>query len=146
MDCPKDPLSGTAITPAPTRILYVEDDPLVREITTELLSEVKRHIVAVGSAEEALQEFQADAYDVVITDVSLPAMSGLDLAKRLLALVPDAPIIVASGYLLDLSPRIWGPKVRTVLKPFDPAAIDALITELCAEVAPESTSHRPARL
>ncbi len=122
--------------PAPLRILYVEDDPLVREITTELLSQFQPHIVAVGSAEEALQEFQASPYDVVITDVSLPAMSGLDLAKQLLDLAPDAAIIVASGYLLDLSPRTWGPKVRSVLKPFEPAAIDALIMELCAEVDP----------
>jgi CheY-like chemotaxis protein len=136
MDCPKDPLSGSTITPAPLRILYVEDDPLVREITTELLSQVQRHIVAVGSAEEALRKFQADAFHVVITDVSLPAMSGLDLTKRLLDLSPDAAIIVASGYLLDLSPRTWGPKVRTVLKPFDPAAIDALILELCAGLSP----------
>jgi two-component system, cell cycle response regulator CpdR len=144
MDRSKDTLIGSAFTPAPLRILYVEDDPLVREITTELLSQAQRHIVAVGSAEQALKEFQADAFDVVITDVSLPAMSGLDLAKRLLALSPQAPIIVASGYILDLSPRVWGPKVRTVLKPFEPSTIDALIIELCAEVAPESTSHRPA--
>lgn len=144
MDRAKDPLINSNITPAALRVLYVEDDPLVREITTELLSQAQRHIVAVGSAEEALREFQADAYDVVITDVSLPAMSGLDLAKRLLDLAPQAPIIVASGYILDLSPRVWGPRVRTVLKPFDPSTIDALILELCAQAAPGSTLHRSA--
>ena len=68
------------MTPSPLRILYVEDNPIVREITSELLVHDQRQIVALGTAEEALQEFSEHDFDVVITDVSLPAMSGLDLA------------------------------------------------------------------
>ena len=126
-------MTETTVTPAPLRILYVEDDPLVREITSELLTQPQRHIVAVSTAEEALREFEAGPFDVVITDVSLPAMSGLHLAKRLLELEPKVPIIVASGYALELSPQTWGPGVRAIVKPFEPAAMDSLIAELCAE-------------
>jgi two-component system, cell cycle response regulator CpdR len=131
VDRSKSPLSGTTIAPAPLRILYVEDDPLVREITSELLAQPQRHIVAVGTAEDALREFQACPFDVVITDVSLPAMSGLNLAKRLLDIDPKVPIIVASGYALELEPETWGSGVRAIVKPFEPASIDALIAELC---------------
>ncbi|MEA3196321.1 MAG: two-component system, cell cycle response regulator CpdR, partial [Gammaproteobacteria bacterium] len=67
--------------PSPLRILYVEDNPIVREVTTELLIQDHRHIVALGTAEEALKEFEEHPFDLVITDVSLPAMSGLDLAR-----------------------------------------------------------------
>jgi CheY-like chemotaxis protein len=118
--------------PSPLRILYVEDNPVVREVTSELLINDQRHIVALGTAEEALQEFAEQTFDIVITDISLPAMSGLDLARKILDIEPKAPIIIASGYFLDLSLKTWGPNVRAIIKPFDSPEIDALIEELCA--------------
>ena len=117
--------------PSPLRILYVEDNPVVREVTSELLINDQRQIVALGTAEEALQEFAEQTFDVVITDVSLPAMSGLDLARKILTIEPKAPIIIASGYFLDLSLKTWGPNVRAIIKPFEGPEIDALIEELC---------------
>jgi two-component system, cell cycle response regulator CpdR len=132
VDRSNDPLDGSAAVPSPLRILYVEDNPVVREITAELLIHDQRYIVALGTAEEALHEFSEHAFDVVITDVSLPAMSGLDLARKILNIEPKAPIIIASGYVLDLSLNTWGPNVRSIVKPFEGAEIDALIEELCA--------------
>jgi len=117
--------------PPTLRILYVEYNPLVREVTSELLFQDDRHIVASSTAEEALQEFQTHPFDVVITDVSLPAMSGLDLARRILDINPKAAIIVASGYFLDLNVLKLGPTVRAIVKPFEASEIDALIAELC---------------
>jgi CheY-like chemotaxis protein len=118
--------------PSPLRILYVEDNPVVREVTAELLINDQRHIVALGTAEEALQEFAEQPFDIVITDISLPAMSGLDLARKILDIEPQAPIIIASGYFLDVSLQTWGPNVRAIIKPFEGPEIDALIEELCA--------------
>ena len=117
---------------SPLRILYVEDNPIVRAVTSELLVHDQRQIVALGTAEEALQEFSEHVFDVVITDISLPAMSGLDLARKILNIEPKAPIIIASGYFLDLSLQTWGPNVRAIVKPFEGPEIDALIEELCA--------------
>jgi two-component system cell cycle response regulator CpdR len=119
-------------TPSRFRILYVEDNSLVREVTSELLFQDDRHIVALSTAEEALREFQEQPFDIVITDVSLPAMSGLELARRILDIKPRTAIIVASGYLLDLNVLKLGPTVRTIVKPFEAAEMDALIGELCA--------------
>lgn len=124
---------ASMITPRPLRILYVEDNPIVREVTTELLDQDHRHIVALSTAEEALREFEAHPYHVVITDVSLPAMSGLDLAKKILDIEPRAAIIVASGYILDANLLTWGPNVRAILKPFETSEIDALIADVCRE-------------
>lgn len=114
------------------RILYVEDNPLVREVTSELLAQDEREIVAKATAEEALSEFRERSFDVVITDVSLPVMSGLDLARNLLALKPTVPIILASGYALTSVVQNLGPNVRTIVKPFEANEIDSLITDLCA--------------
>jgi two-component system cell cycle response regulator CpdR len=130
VDRTENTLSESLALPPPLRILYVEDNSIVREVTAELLFQEQRDIVAVATAEEALHEFRAHPFDVVITDVSLPQMSGLDLARQILGIDPKALIIVASGYYLDLSLQKWGPNVRTIVKPFEAADIDALIVQL----------------
>ncbi len=112
------------------QILYVEDNLLVREVTLELLAQEGRHFVALGTAEEALEEFKARPSDMVITDVSLPSMSGIELARHLLKIDPELPIIIASGYALDFGMHDFGPTVRSIIKPFDADDIDALINQI----------------
>jgi CheY-like chemotaxis protein len=114
------------------KILYVEDNALVREVTAELLTQEQRQIVACADAEAALKEFRENSFDVVITDVSLPTMSGIDLARSILALEPHLPIIIASGYSLDFGLENWGANVRAIIKPFEGAEIEALISDLVA--------------
>ena len=113
-------------------ILYVEDNALVREVTSELLAQDDRRICACDSAEEALKQFSEAPFDVVITDVSLPIMSGIDLARCILRLKPQMPIIIASGYALTSVVQNLGPNVRTIVKPFEAEEIDSLISNLCA--------------
>ena len=112
------------------RVLYVEDNALVREVTQELLTVDGRELVTAASAEEALAQFAAQPADLVITDVSLPVMSGLELARHLLQRHPGLPIIIASGYFLDFGVENLGPRVRAIIKPFEAADIEQLITEL----------------
>lgn len=111
-------------------ILYVEDNALVREVTSELLAQRQRQICACDSAEQALEKFSAESFDLVITDVSLPVMSGIDLARFILRLNPKMPIIIASGYALDFGVENWGSNVRSIIKPFQTDEIEALIGRL----------------
>jgi CheY-like chemotaxis protein len=115
----------------PLRVLYVEDNALVREMTYELLADDGRHVTAYATAEAALREFDPHKVDVVITDVSLPDMSGLELARNILSKVPDVPIIIASGYTLDVGLEKLGPNVRSIVKPFDAEQIGVLLRDLC---------------
>jgi len=117
----------------PLRILYVEDNPIVREVTAELLAQSQRQIVACATAEEALKEFEANPFHVVITDVSLPVMSGIELARSILKLQPQIPIIIASGYDLDFGIENWGKNVRGIIKPFDSSDIEALMSQLIGD-------------
>jgi two-component system cell cycle response regulator CpdR len=111
-------------------ILYVEDNALVREVTSELLAQDDRQLCACDSAEQALKKFGEETFDVIITDVSLPLMSGIDLVRTILRVKPQMPIILASGYALDFGLEDWGSNVRSIIKPFEPDDIDALIDEL----------------
>ena len=114
----------------PFRILYVEDNEIVREVTGELLAQESRQIVSCSSAEEALKKFREESFDIVITDVSLPVMSGMELARDILRTKPQMPIIIASGYSLDFGLENWGSNVRAIIKPFETAEIEALIADL----------------
>src|ERR1700730_5620450 len=116
--------------PTPRRILYVEDNEIVREVTAELLAQDDRLIVACATAEEALQEFAKQPFDVVVTDVSLPVMSGIELARSILSSKPHMPIIVASGYDLDFGIENWGDNVRSIIKPFEALEIEALMNKI----------------
>ncbi|HEX3915239.1 MAG TPA: response regulator [Steroidobacteraceae bacterium] len=115
---------------ADLRILYVEDNPIVREVTAELLAQERREIVTCASAEEALEAFRGSVFDLIITDVSLPVMSGMDLARGILRIKPQTPLILASGYALDFGLENWGGNVRAIIKPFEPSELEALIRDL----------------
>jgi two-component system cell cycle response regulator CpdR len=126
----EDTAAATTSMSAPLRILYVEDNAIVREVTSELLAQDQRQIVACATAEEALTEFAAGPFDLVITDVSLPVMSGIELARSILKLKPHVPIILASGYDLDFGVENWAANVRSIIKPFETAEIEALMSKL----------------
>jgi two-component system, cell cycle response regulator CpdR len=126
-------MTGPDPGPSPLRVLYVEDNAIVRELTCELLIEdAAREIVAVATAEEALQSFGAKPFDLIITDVSLPGMSGIEFVRRLQGIDATVPIILVSGYPLDPEDCRLGPKVRALTKPFELPAMNALIQSLCA--------------
>lgn len=136
MACAKDTLktSASMLMPAPIRILYVEDNDIVREVTSELLAQDERQIVSCATAEEALKQFAAQSFDVVITDVSLPVMSGIELTRSILQLKPHMPIILASGYDLDFGVEKWAANVRSIIKPFEALEIEALMGKLIGRV------------
>ncbi len=83
--------------PAGRRILLVEDEPDNRMMLTELLGMLGHQVASVPDAEQALTLFAPDAFDVLITDLNLPGMSGTRLAARLRKVAPALQVIIASG-------------------------------------------------
>ena len=80
------------------RVLLVEDDEDIRTSAHELLGILGHDVLAVSSAEEARTALSAGSYDVLFTDVSLPGMSGVELAREAVRRRPGLRVIVASGY------------------------------------------------
>ena len=114
---------------SPLKVLYVEDNALVRELTMELLADDKRQVTAVATAEEALS-LDPQRFDLIITDVSLPGMSGVDFARWLQRIDASLPIIMVSGYRLDAQEFRLGPNIRAITKPFGSPELEVLIQEL----------------
>jgi signal transduction histidine kinase/CheY-like chemotaxis protein len=84
--------------PQPLRVLIVEDDANTREATRELLELLDAKVLAVDSAQAALDLIAQQLFDVLLTDVRMPGMSGIDLARAMKRLQPRVHVVLASGY------------------------------------------------
>lgn len=120
------------------RVLYVEDNEDLREVVPLMLECEHREIVACKDAEQALATFEAAAFDILITDVGLPGLSGADLARRVLAWKPRCWIVFCSGYVVGPELMRLGPNVRALPKPFDFDDLGALISEIDCSVRHET--------
>ena len=78
------------------RILIIDDDPGIREILLEFLG-YRYECEAVGSAEEALALLAAGRFELVVSDIAMPSMSGLEMIPHVRALAPDTLIVMVSG-------------------------------------------------
>ena len=117
------------------RILYVEDNPELRETIGMLMEGEGRMVTPCASAEEALVLDAGNPFDVLVTDVSLPGLSGTDLARQLLADDPQRWVVLCSGYELGSHPTQWGPNVRVLLKPFELEELEQLLTSIHTALA-----------
>ena len=79
-----------------SRILVVDDDDAIRDTLYDLLSE--HHVCQTAeTAEKAFARLEADEYDVVLTDISMPGLSGLELLGHIRQKYPNTPVIIISG-------------------------------------------------
>ncbi|MGI9068632.1 MAG: response regulator [Pyrinomonadaceae bacterium] len=77
-------------------VLIVDDDEAIRDNLFELLSET--YICQTAeTAEQALARLETDTYDVVLTDISMPGLSGLELLGHVRQKFPNTPVIIISG-------------------------------------------------
>jgi len=82
------------------RILFVDDEAFQTDLGGQMLGRLGYRVQAFTRSSKALEAFEADpaAFDLVITDMTMPEMTGDELARRLLAIRPDLPIILCTGY------------------------------------------------
>jgi CheY-like chemotaxis protein len=116
-------------------ILLVEDSHEVSCITVEYLQELGHQVVAVPAAEKAMVQLEESKFDAVMTDIRLPGISGIELARTLVKNFPDLPVVIASGYGAQSVELLMGEKLPTVFmlpKPYDLPALERTLTEAAA--------------
>jgi CheY-like chemotaxis protein len=116
-------------------VLLVEDSSEVSLITVEYLTELGHSAVAVPRAESALERLAERNFDAVLTDVSLPGMSGIDLAKAVIRQYPRIPVVISSGYGTQNVELVLGrrePSVFFLPKPYDLPALEKTLTQAAA--------------
>ncbi len=99
----KEPGRAASAPPGDGAILLVEDDDSVRALARDFLHVLGYQVIEANSAEDALALLDRDAQAIrgVVSDVVMPGMGGVELARRLLQLRPDLKTLLVSGYTKD---------------------------------------------
>lgn len=119
------------------RVLIVDDEPMVASVLKRGLEYLGHEVESLTSSVEALATFRAapDRFDVVITDQTMPDMSGIELARQMVLIRPDIPIILCSGLgglVYEAEAEAAGIRAYAN-KPILPLDLAAIIREIVGE-------------
>ena len=138
---------STAVIPrGSARILVVDDEKSVMHLETTLLMRLGYEVVGLIDSEEALALFQKEPrdFDLVITDMTMPRLTGAELAQKMIATRPDIPIILCTGFseLID-SDKANALGIREFLiKPITSAQLAEIIDRILtkpSDIVPETS-------
>ena len=115
-------------------ILLVEDDPVTRAQLEELLREHSRQVYSAENGEQGLDIYACARPDIVITDILMPAMNGIEMARRIRKLDPAAQIICITAYSHREDFDGTRDIVRYVLKPLDVDELFKAVTQCAREI------------
>ena len=114
------------------KILIVDDEKAVADILGSLI-EIDGHKVSVTyDAPKALEIYQKDKFDVVLADISMPGMDGIDLTQKLLEIDKNAKVVVITGHTgtLEVELALNAGAKKFLKKPFSKSEIDEMIKDI----------------
>jgi PAS domain S-box-containing protein len=123
-----------ATSPSNASVLLVEDNPSVSKVVKTMLEGAGYRVRVANTPNEALAAWKEHPADVLVTDVVMPALSGVALREKLLETTPDLKTLYITGYSperLDLQPE-WG-RTAVVLKPFHDDQLLPALAKLVGE-------------
>ena len=122
-------VTSAAVEVRQSRILAVDDDPSMRRLAEKVLTSPARIVDTAGSGAEALELLRGAHYEVILTDIAMPGMTGLEFLRAVRDYDPDVPVVLVTG-----SPALetaiesmeYG-AFRYLLKPVSPADMQAVV-------------------
>ncbi len=82
----------------PIKLLYVEDEAIIREQLERLLRRVVKDVITAKNGEEGLSAFKEHSPEIIVTDIKMPQMTGLEMAKEIRKIDRDIPIIITTAH------------------------------------------------
>ena len=116
-------------------VLLAEDEPLVRKLVVQVLRDRGYQVMAAATGQEALKIFQSqepDSVHMLLPDVVMPQMGGIELAQRITDIQPNTKVLFASGYTEEPLFLAGDPsqEIRFIQKPFLPDALALKVREV----------------
>jgi CheY-like chemotaxis protein len=111
------------------KILLVDDNAVVRDMLVDLVGLLGYTADAASGGAEALALFDRNRYDIVLTDLLMPGMSGWEVLTAVRQRDPRMPVVIITGTPAVGDPRASQPGVAVLKKPIDLKALDATIKE-----------------
>jgi putative two-component system response regulator len=114
-----------------SRILVIDDEPIVRMLVAEILETAGHDVAVADSAEQALAIFEAEELELVVSDVVMPGLSGLELLETVRARTASLPVILitGAGTYETLSEALARGAAGLVTKPFSHAELQSAVAE-----------------
>jgi CheY-like chemotaxis protein len=132
--------SGSSVPTSSPRVLIVDDEPLVAELLAEMLAEsgTEYRVQSASTGPDALVALSRDAVDVILLDINMPGMNGLEALKAIKHLYPEIPILMvtAAHYSAAAEALLLG-ALAYIPKPFNGHYIHHLVAS--------ALGTRPAR-
>ncbi len=115
--------------PGEVQVLLVEDDEDNRELMAEVLVAAGYHVLSASSGSEGLKALAENSVDVVVTDIGMPGMGGLEMARAAKEIAPTVPVVVVTGYAEreDISAASGRDVDAVLVKPVDPDQLAAAV-------------------
>ncbi|WP_396225303.1 ATP-binding protein, partial [Gemmatimonas sp.] len=127
---------GEAVVPRPLRVLFVDDEPQLVRLAHRTLAPLGHAVSSFSCPLEAVEAFRATprAFDVVVTDLSMPGMSGIDFARVVREARADLPIVLVTGYAdeTDEAEAREAGVTRLAVKASDARQLPRLLAEVAA--------------
>lgn len=128
-----------------SQLLLVEDERSLRRVFSIFLQRSGHSVVEADNGIEGLKAYQAQIFDIVISDLMMPEMGGIELIRKVRELSPLVPIIAMSGgnrdsgdCCLDISEKIGSS--LTLQKPFQLKTLGEAVAQLLGPSAPETST------
>ena len=113
------------------RILVVDDEEIIRQLLVRAFGENSYHVEAVEDAEVALKRIKEDSFNLLITDLKMPKVGGIDVLKEIKRINPYIEVIIITGYpTIELA--VEAVKIGAfdfICKPFDLEQMKTTVTK-----------------
>ena len=124
------------------RILLIEDDAPIRGLLTRMLMGAGHEVIAAANGVEGLRLWREQGADLVLTDIQMPGLNGIEVMLQLRSYAPKLPVIAVSGGTRSRDLDLLGTAgllgaVGLLQKPFTSAALTAAIAEAMKQTDPD---------
>ena len=130
------------------RILIVDDDPSMRFALSESLEACGYEVESADNGSEALQKFQARSFGIVVTDMRMPRLGGMDVLKGVKKISPQTPVILITAYG-TVSTAVEAMKegaAEFIMKPFSLDDLQAVVKKVLASSNPTQEEEAPPEI
>lgn len=108
-------------SPHPAKILIVDDEPYICEVLTEILEDEKYRIESVYSGSDAIEKIRSDSFDLILLDIGMPDIGGIEVLKQILLIDPTVSVVMATAQR-DVETVVEAIKIGAedyIVKPFN---------------------------
>jgi len=118
--------------PKTYKVFVIDDEQVIRNLFTRILTVKGHEVISVDNGKDALQKVMEQSFDIVFTDIVMPGSDGITTFKALRKLKPDLPIVIMTGFAVEdkIEEAISLGAMDYLYKPFDNCEIIAILKRL----------------